>query len=123
MNDGRKKQGQKHQNKTAYKIQFDPLSQEIHKKVSFRGLCKRCKDQLEWKIQYNKYKKMTEPAKCTYCHNKNVLRTYMRACEACSESLKTCPKCLAPESEEDITTKLNEREEKTKQADDERKMN
>lgn len=37
MNDGRKKKTQKHQNKTAFKIQFDPLAQEIHKKVSFKG--------------------------------------------------------------------------------------
>ncbi len=36
MNDGRKRKGQKHQNKTAFKIQFDPLAQEVHKKVSFR---------------------------------------------------------------------------------------
>jgi hypothetical protein len=37
MNDGHKKKGQKHQNRAAFKIQFDPLSLEIHKKVSFKG--------------------------------------------------------------------------------------
>ena len=37
MNDGRKRKAPKHQNKTVFKIQFDPLSLEIHKKVSFRG--------------------------------------------------------------------------------------
>lgn len=37
MNDGRKRKGQKHQYKTAFKIQFDPLALEIHKKVSLRG--------------------------------------------------------------------------------------
>jgi len=37
MNDGKKKKQQKHQNKTAFKIQFNPLAQEIHKKVSFKG--------------------------------------------------------------------------------------
>lgn len=87
MSGGKKKQGQqgqKHQNKTAFKIQFDPLALEIHKKVSFRGLCKRCSEQISWKLQYNKYKKMTEPARCTLCQQKNVLRTYMSACEPCS---------------------------------------
>jgi hypothetical protein len=37
MNDGRKRKAPKHQNKTAFKIQFDPLSLEIHKRVSFKG--------------------------------------------------------------------------------------
>lgn len=37
MNDGRKRKAPKHQNKTAFKIQFDPLALEIHKKVSFKG--------------------------------------------------------------------------------------
>lgn len=37
MNDGKKRKGQKHQYKTAFKIQFDPLALEIHKKVSLRG--------------------------------------------------------------------------------------
>ena len=37
MNDGKKKKPQKHQNKTAFKIQFNPLALDIHKKVSFKG--------------------------------------------------------------------------------------
>jgi len=37
MNDGKKRKPQKHQNKTAFKIQFNPLALEIHKKVSFKG--------------------------------------------------------------------------------------
>jgi len=37
MNDGRKRQGQKHQNKTVFKIQFNPLALETHKKISYKG--------------------------------------------------------------------------------------
>lgn len=80
MAGGRNKQGPKHQNKTAFKIQFDPLALETHKKVSLRGLCKRCADQISWKMQYNKYKKMSEPSRCKICLQKNVLRSYMNAC-------------------------------------------
>ena len=112
MSGGKKKQGQqgqKHQNKTAFKIMFNPLALEIHKKVSFRGLCKRCSDQISWKLQYNKYKRMTEPSRCALCHQKNVLRTYMTACEPCSETLKICPKCLDPESEEQVEVRLTEK--------------
>ena len=80
MSGGRNKGGPKHQNKTSYKIQFNPLALEIHKKVSLKGLCKRCADQITWKMQYNKYKKMSEPAKCAICAQKNVFRSYMAAC-------------------------------------------
>lgn len=59
MNDGKKKKPQKHQNKTAFKIQFDPLALDIHKKVSLNLLCARCADQINWKLQFNKYKKIT----------------------------------------------------------------
>ena len=34
MNDGRKRKPQKHQNKTAFKIQFDTKALETQKKVS-----------------------------------------------------------------------------------------
>lgn len=50
---------------------------------------------------------MAEPAKCNYCHQKNVFRTYMRACESCSESNHVCPKCLDSETEEQTQIRLN----------------
>ena len=37
MNDGRKRKPQKHQNKAAFKVMFDPMAEQTHKKVSFRG--------------------------------------------------------------------------------------
>jgi len=37
MNDGHKRQGQKHQNKAAFKIMFNPLALDTHKKVSYKG--------------------------------------------------------------------------------------
>lgn len=84
MSGGNKNKVQKHKNKVAFKIQFNPLALEIHKKVSLKGLCKRCADQISWKMQYNKYKKMSEPSKCNICLQKNVTRSYMSACEPCS---------------------------------------
>lgn len=66
---------------------------------------------------------MTELAKCTFCHQKNVTRTYMRACEPCYEAMKVCPKCLEAETEEQIEVKLNEAEQKKQEQENERKMN
>lgn len=94
MNDGRKKAAPKHKNKTAFKIQFDTLALDIHKKVSLTLLCKRCHEQMSWRLQFNKYKKITQPAKCNYCHQKVVVRSYMKACDPCAEEHSVCPKCL-----------------------------
>lgn len=58
MNDGRKRKPQKHQNKKAFEILFDPLATNHHKKVSLSLLCKRCADQISWKLQFNKYRKI-----------------------------------------------------------------
>ena len=49
---------------------------------------------MQWKLQFNKYKKMTEPAKCAFCNEKTVFRSYMRACQPCVEEKKVCAKCL-----------------------------
>ena len=66
---------------------------------------------------------MTEPAKCTFCHDKCVLRTYMRACDPCVETKNVCPKCLEALTEEQVETKLNEAEQKKKEEEEERQMN
>lgn len=47
----------------------------------------------------------------------------MRACDLCSDKNKVCPKCLDPESDEQVDAKLNALEQKKLAADNERKMN
>ncbi|TRY81955.1 hypothetical protein DNTS_013400 [Danionella cerebrum] len=58
--------GQKHQNLTAYRndkhgasLQIKRANAKVHD-----GLCRHCKDVLEWKVKYNKYKTLTQPRKC-----------------------------------------------------------
>ena len=41
---------------------------------------------------------MSEPAKCNFCNQKNVLRSYMRSCEKCTTDNNVCPKCLEVET-------------------------
>ena len=66
---------------------------------------------------------MSEPAKCTYCLNKNVFRSYMRACEDCIQERQICPKCLESESEEQREVKLNAAEQKREEEEAEKQMN
>lgn len=58
-----KKPGQKHQNKTVFKIKYDVLAIEHQRKIQLDRLCKRCLEQIQWKVKFNKYKPMKGPAK------------------------------------------------------------
>ncbi|KAH9604248.1 hypothetical protein KSS87_009451 [Heliosperma pusillum] len=59
----------KHQNKFAWKPNLGIKINETEPGGRFRplaeigGVCQRCKDQIEWKRKYGKYKPLTEPAK------------------------------------------------------------
>lgn len=54
-----KRKGQKHQNKTAWEVKFDPKYDEEKRKVKLDLLCKRCVDQIMWKLQFGKYKRQS----------------------------------------------------------------
>lgn len=61
----RKSGGQKHQNKTAYKNNLHDTNKRTQKinDTIVAGVCGRCKDIVEWKIKYKKYKPLTQPKK------------------------------------------------------------
>jgi hypothetical protein len=47
----------------------------------------------------------------------------MRACDPCMAEQHVCPKCLEPEPEASLRTKLNEEEQKKLNAESEKNMN
>ncbi|KAH9318346.1 hypothetical protein KI387_020115, partial [Taxus chinensis] len=57
------------------------------------GVCWRCKNQIEWKRKYGKYKPLTEPAKCTQCGKRAVRQAYHMLCSACAKEGGVCAKC------------------------------
>ncbi|TWW59959.1 uncharacterized protein C9orf85 homolog isoform X3 [Takifugu flavidus] len=57
------------------------------------GLCQHCKDVLEWKVKYNKYKTLTQPRKCVRCSQKTVKDAYHIICKPCALQLELCCKC------------------------------
>ncbi|CAL8346955.1 unnamed protein product [Lota lota] len=97
---------QKHQNTVAYRndkygatVQVKKANSKVHD-----GLCQRCKDVLEWKVKYNKYKSLTQAKKCVKCSQKNVKDAYHIMCKPCSIQLKLCAKCG---NKEDIVIPIN----------------
>uniref|UniRef100_A0A673W340 Chromosome 9 open reading frame 85 n=1 Tax=Salmo trutta TaxID=8032 RepID=A0A673W340_SALTR len=57
------------------------------------GLCQRCKEVIEWKVKYNKYKSLTQPRTCVKCSQKTVKDAYHVICKTCALKLELCAKC------------------------------
>ncbi|KAK7115764.1 uncharacterized protein C9orf85 homolog [Littorina saxatilis] len=86
---------QKHKNSTVFKNTKYDTSQRTKNilSVSQDGLCARCKDKIEWKVKYKKYKPLTQPANCSRCHQKTVKKAYYTVCQPCASKLGICAKC------------------------------
>ncbi|KAL8124692.1 uncharacterized protein LOC141718553 [Apium graveolens] len=89
----------KHQNKFAWKPKAGVKINETEVGGKFRpyseitGVCPRCKDQIEWKRKYGKYKPLSEPAKCQKCSKRAVRQAYHNLCTACAKDHNVCAKC------------------------------
>ncbi|KAL0424513.1 UNVERIFIED_CONTAM: putative protein C9o [Sesamum radiatum] len=89
----------KHQNKFAWKpnsgctINPTEVGGKLRPYSEVTGVCSRCKEQIEWKRRYGKYKPLTEPAKCQRCSKRNVRQAYHNLCAGCAKEHKVCAKC------------------------------
>ncbi|KAM0033447.1 hypothetical protein Hdeb2414_s0016g00486251 [Helianthus debilis subsp. tardiflorus] len=89
----------KHANKYAWKPNAGVKINETEVGGRFRplsditGVCPKCKDQIEWKRKYGKYKPLSEPAKCQKCTKRAVRQAYHNLCNACAKEHNVCAKC------------------------------
>ncbi|KAM4050529.1 uncharacterized protein C9orf85 homolog isoform 1-T1 [Anomaloglossus baeobatrachus] len=86
---------QKHRNVTVYKNdKYDSSSKtkQINSK-QHDGVCQHCKDVLEWRVKFNKYKPLSQPRKCVKCLQKTVKDAYHIMCKLCALQLELCAKC------------------------------
>ncbi|XP_054803362.1 uncharacterized protein LOC129306681 [Prosopis cineraria] len=95
-----KRRGQpKHQNKYAWKPNAGRKINETEVGGKFRplseitGVCPRCKEQIDWKRRYGKYKPLVEPAKCQRCSKRAVRQAYHNLCSGCAKEHRVCAKC------------------------------
>ncbi|XP_004637188.1 uncharacterized protein C9orf85 homolog [Octodon degus] len=86
---------QKHQNTFSFKndkfdksIQTKKINAKLHD-----GVCQRCKEVLEWRVKYSKYKPLSKPKKCVKCLQKTVKDSYHIMCRPCACELEVCAKC------------------------------
>ncbi|CAO2817296.1 unnamed protein product [Amaranthus hypochondriacus] len=91
----------KHQNKFAWKPNAGRKINETEPGGRFRplpeinGVCPRCRDQIEWKRKYGKYKPLVEPAKCQKCSKRAVRQAYLNLCPGCAKDQGVCAKCCS----------------------------
>jgi hypothetical protein len=86
---------QKYKNRSAFKNDLHDTSSKIKQMndIEITNVCAKCKNILEWKIKFKKYKILKAPKKCTQCEQKTVKSPYHIICIPCAERLKVCPKC------------------------------
>nr|XP_025034657.1 uncharacterized protein C9orf85 homolog [Pelodiscus sinensis] len=74
------------------------------------GVCHHCKEVLEWRVKFNKYKPLSKPKKCVKCLQKTVKDSYHIICRPCACELEVCAKCG---KEEEIVVPISKGPEKT----------
>lgn len=86
---------QAHQNTHAFKNDLYNKSAQTKyiNTISTTGVCTRCKDILEWKMKYKKYKLLKKPKTCVKCIQKTVLAPYRMICTQCCADGDICAKC------------------------------
>lgn len=86
---------QKHKNRTVFKNNLHDTSHQIKiiNSLQVGDVCIRCKDIIEWKIKYKKYKPLKQPRTCVKCSQKNVKQAYHVMCTECGKKLELCTKC------------------------------
>ncbi|XP_057403559.1 uncharacterized protein C9orf85 homolog isoform X1 [Balaenoptera acutorostrata] len=85
------------------------LAKKINAKLH-DGVCQHCKEVLEWRVKYSKYKPLSKPKKCVKCLQKTVKDSYHIMCRPCACDLEVCAKCG---KREDVVIPFNKEPEKT----------
>lgn len=80
------------------------------------GVCQRCKEVLEWRVKYSKYKPLSKPKKCVKCLQKTVKDSYHIMCRPCACKLEVCAKCG---KEEEIVIPFNKEPEPSENTESE----
>uniref|UniRef100_A0A7S1NCP1 Uncharacterized protein n=1 Tax=Eutreptiella gymnastica TaxID=73025 RepID=A0A7S1NCP1_9EUGL len=103
-----KPSGPVHKNSTPYVHMRNCKRNALPEKVygaMHGGMCKRCRDIMDWKRKYGKWKMMSpdkqEARVCQHCHEKTVFHPFAHLCKNCCRLLKECAKCRQPETEDD----------------------
>ena len=71
---------------------------ELKKEASIQrlmceGVCDRCREKVQWRFRYDKYKPLKTPGTCADCKQKKVSKAYRSLCDGCASIRKVCGSC------------------------------
>jgi hypothetical protein len=87
------KKSQSHKNTHTYKLEYKEDKKLLQKHAVLDRLCKRCLEQLQWKLKFGKYKPIREAKKCQKCEQLTVVKPYRFFCNKCADETVCCSKC------------------------------
>ena len=67
--------------------------EENIQRVMCEGVCNKCREKLQWRFKYNKYKPLKMPSSCRDCNNKAIHKAYRALCDPCATKRKVCSGC------------------------------
>ena len=92
------------------KMKQSELEREARtQKLMCEGVCARCREKVQWRFKYDKYKPLKNVATCQSCKQKCVTKAYRAYCDDCSRRRNVCPSCCR-----DFNELRREEEERTK---------
>jgi len=83
----KKKKGRAPSHQNAFAFAHNPKSKLTAKILASPnvGVCRRCRDKIEWRKKYRKYKPLTKPGRCNLCLKRNVVvAAYHTICSTCA---------------------------------------
>jgi hypothetical protein len=63
-------------------------------KVMIEGICKKCREKVQWRFKFDKYKPLKAVGNCQGCKQKAVTKAYRTWCDKCAEKKNCCSSCL-----------------------------
>eukprot|EP01038_Epipyxis_sp_PR26KG_P013322 gene13322-17853_t len=98
------------------KLKESELQKEEHvKRIMCEGICKRCREKVQWRFKYDKYKSLRTPGTCSACKQRKITKAYRTFCDDCASNRKVCSSCCVdltvdPHSLSSVTAKMEEHE-------------
>ena len=67
--------------------------EDVVQRIMCEGICDKCREKVQWKFKYGKYKSLSKPGTCQNCKNKSVTKAYRCYCDACAKKKACCGAC------------------------------
>ncbi|KAK8819625.1 hypothetical protein WA556_002613 [Blastocystis sp. ATCC 50177/Nand II] len=96
---GERSRAPAHQNRVAFRHNKNSKKTAKIASMPIYLVCQRCREKIEWKKKYRKYKPLTVPAKCVKCGNRTVKAAYHQLCDDCARLDRVCAMCMTPWNE------------------------